>query len=113
MKKLFCIGAVGYGLLEILWRGYTHPAMLLCGGAGLCGIRKLCEQRRGVFSLCLQAAGMITAMELGVGMLVNRKYRVWDYRREWGNLAGQICPKFFALWFLLSLPFVIYFKVRR
>ena len=28
----FSIGGAGYGLLELLWRGYTHPTMLLAGG---------------------------------------------------------------------------------
>ena len=36
MKKvnflMFPIGALGYGLIEILWRGYTHFSMLLAGG---------------------------------------------------------------------------------
>ena len=34
MEQLFVffIGAAGYGLLEILWRGYTHWTMLICGG---------------------------------------------------------------------------------
>ena len=29
---LFSIGAMGYGLIEILWRGYTHWSMLTAGG---------------------------------------------------------------------------------
>ena len=33
---LFFIGAFGYGLLEIIWRGYTHPSMALAGGISLC-----------------------------------------------------------------------------
>ena len=31
---LFSIGAVGYGLIEIIWRGYTHWSML--GAGGIC-----------------------------------------------------------------------------
>ena len=26
---------------------------------------------------------------------------VWDYADEWGNLAGLVCPKYTAYWFLL------------
>ena len=29
---LFSFGALGYGLIEILWRGHTHPSMLTAGG---------------------------------------------------------------------------------
>ena len=28
---------------------------------------------------------------------------LWDYSQEWGNLAGLVCPKYTALWFLLCL----------
>ena len=28
---------------------------------------------------------------------------MWDYSQEWGNLAGLVCPKYTALWFLLCL----------
>ena len=31
---LFSIGAVGYGLIEVMWRGYTHWSML--GAGGIC-----------------------------------------------------------------------------
>ena len=33
---LFGIGALGYGLIEILWRGYTHYSMLTAGGICFC-----------------------------------------------------------------------------
>ena len=29
---LFFIGGALYGLIEILWRGYTHPSMPVLGG---------------------------------------------------------------------------------
>ena len=29
---------------------------------------------------------------------------VWDYSRRKGNLLGQICPLYSALWFLLCIP---------
>ena len=32
---LFGMGAFGYGLIEIMWRGYTHPSMALAGGIGM------------------------------------------------------------------------------
>ena len=29
---IFVVGEIGYSLLEILWRGYTHWTMSLTGG---------------------------------------------------------------------------------
>ena len=44
-----------------------------------------------------------------VGCTVNRVYHmnVWDYSREKGNVQGQICPKYAALWTLLAAPFML------
>lgn len=36
--SVFSIGAVGYSLLEILWRGNTHWTMTLAGGICFVGI---------------------------------------------------------------------------
>lgn len=112
MKKVFCIGALGYGLIEILWRGRTHWSMLLTGGACLCGMVKICQKRlrESIGRLSLRCASLITAMEFAVGMLVNRRKNVWDYSERPGNIAGQICPLYSFLWFLLSLPIVCFLK---
>ena len=42
-------------------------------------------------------------LELGCGLLVNRSYRVWDYRHMPMNFLGQICLPFTLLWVPLSL----------
>ena len=47
-------------------------------------------------------AGMITAVELLTGLLVNRDHHVWDYRSVPGNYRGQICPVFSLLWIPVS-----------
>ena len=46
----------------------------------------------------LLAAVVVTALELGCGLLVNRQYQVWDYRHLPMNFHGQICLPFFLLW---------------
>lgn len=46
---------------------------------------------------------LITVLELIFGLLVNRNYRVWDYRRMPLNFLGQICLPFTLLWVPLSL----------
>ena len=73
MKKqtagLFLVGAGGYCLLELLWRGRTHWTMALTGGAVLVGLNRLREQVRNEkqLSLCLCVAACITTAEYVVG----------------------------------------------
>lgn len=52
-------------------------------------------------------AGIITMVELAAGLAVNRSYAVWDYREQPGNLWGQICPAFTALWVPVALAALI------
>jgi uncharacterized membrane protein len=48
-------------------------------------------------------AGIITMVELAIGLLVNRNFTVWDYRDRAGNFLGQICPLFTVFWIPVSL----------
>ena len=50
----------------------------------------------------LAGAGIITMVELGTGLLVNRDHSVWDYRAVPGNYLGQICLPFCLLWVPMS-----------
>ena len=103
---LFLFGAVGYGLLEIAWRGYTHWSMLLCGGIALLMLRSLSKTSFPFGLQCAAGALGITGLELIAGVIVNRwlGLAVWDYRDQWGNLWGQICPAFTLLWLVLAAP---------
>ena len=115
MKKqtagLFLVGAGGYCLLELLGHGYTHWTRALTGGPGIIGLHRLRPRVRGEKPLarCLCGAACITTAEYVVGCTVNRVYHmnVWDYSREKGNVQGQICPKYAALWTLLAAPFML------
>ena len=100
---LFTIGGSAYVGLELLWRGRSHISMF--GAGGLCFLL-IGQLRQLSFSWPVRAlagAGIITAVEFGTGLLVNRDYRVWDYREVPGNFRGQICPVFTVLWAPLSL----------
>lgn len=62
----------------------------------------------------LAGMGIITAVELVTGLLVNRQFQVWDYRGMAGNFLGQICPQFCALWLpLAGLAMVVYDRLMR
>ena len=91
--------------LELLWRGRSHGSMFLAGGLCFLLIGHLGEVEPKL-PLILRApvgAAIITMVELGVGLVANRSYAVWDYRDQPGNLWGQICPLFTVLWIPVAL----------
>ena len=110
MKKYFmsfAVGAIGYGLAEVIFRGYTHWSMALAGGTVLV-LFTLINQSRNIPLIirCLLGMVIITSIEFGIGMLVNvaAGWNVWDYSDKPFNVMGQICPQFSAVWFLVSVP---------
>ena len=102
---LFFLGGGGYVGVELLWRGRSHFSMFLAGGLCFLLLGKLSavKPRLPLALRCLVGAGVITCVELAVGLLFNREYRVWDYRQQPGNLWGQICLGYSLLWIPLSL----------
>ena len=102
---LFYLGGCAYMGLELLWRGRSHGSMFVAGGLCFLLIGHLNEvrPRLPLIPRALVGAGIITAVELGTGLLVNREYAVWDYRAQPGNLGGQICPLFTLLWIPVAM----------
>ena len=100
----FLLGGGLYVLLELIWRGRSHISMFFAGGASMALIGGLeeAEPRLPLWLRIPAGAGVITMVELGVGLLVNRRFQVWDYRAQPGNFLGQICPVFCALWIPLA-----------
>ena len=113
---IFLAGGAAYVGIELLWRGYSHISMFFAGGLCLVLIGHLgeVEPRLPVSVRVLVGAGIITMVELGTGLLVNRTYAVWDYRAMPGNFMGQICPQFILLWLPLSwAAIVVYEKMMK
>lgn len=106
---LFYLGGCGYMALELLWRGWSHGSMFLAGGTCflLLGHLNQVQPRLPMPVRALVGAGVITMVELAAGLAVNRSYAVWDYRDQPGNLWGQICPAFTALWVPVALGALI------
>lgn len=110
----WAVGGVLYGGLELVWRGYTHWTMLLLAAA-LCIPLDLANERMPwEMPLWLQAilGGLcITGAELAAGLVLNcwLGLGIWDYSGMWGNLWGQICPQYTALWCALSAPVIVVF----
>ena len=108
LPLLFPLGAAGYYVLEIAFRGYSHWSMALCGGLCICLIY-LANRRFSRLPLPLRAAigaTIITAVEFVAGCILNLwlEWNVWSYESLPYNLLGQIAPTFSALWFMLCLP---------
>lgn len=103
----FGLGAVIYGDIEIVARGYTHWTMTLAGGTVMVVFMLVNRtENLNIFVRCLLGAAVITSIEFGVGMLVNVElgWGVWDYSDKPLNVMGQICPLFSLGWYALSLP---------
>ena len=98
---LFSVGGLGYMGLELLWRGWTHWAMFLAGGTCFLLLGGLKE--RPPWLQAVLGAGIITAVELGTGLLLNRRYGIWDYRDMPLNFLGQICLPYSLLWLPVGL----------
>ena len=103
----FALGAVIYGLIEVIVRGYTHWTMALAGGLVMVIFYYIgAKTNLGLLGRCVVGALVITAIEFTIGMIVNRGlgWNVWDYSDRPFNVLGQICPKFTVGWFFLSIP---------
>jgi len=102
---LFYLGGCAYMGLELLWRGRSHGSMFVAGGTCflLIGHLNHVHPRLPLPLRAVAGAGIVTMVELGIGLLVNRNFDVWDYRAQPGNFLGQICPMFTFLWIPVSV----------
>lgn len=113
--KLFLAGGAGYVGLELLYRGRSHISMFVAGG--LCFLLLGSLRRRLPLPMPVQGifgSGIITAVELGFGLMINRSHEVWDYSAQPMNLLGQICLPFSLLWIPVSMgAMLLYEQLER
>jgi uncharacterized membrane protein len=105
---LWLFGGFIYYLIEVAWRGYSHPTMYRVGG--LCfvllgGINNWLPWELGLVWQCLIGSAVVTAAEFVSGLIINRGLglNVWDYSDMPANLLGQVCLLYTILWIPLSL----------
>ena len=107
---MFPIGALGYGLIELLWRGRTHPSMLTAGGICFIAFAKIGEKfkNKSMLFKSLIGSGFVTFIELVFGIIFNiiLKKNVWDYSKMPLNFKGQICALYSIFWIFLSFIFI-------
>ncbi len=104
---LFLIGGFAYFYIEILFRGYSHFSMIICGGLAFIfcgGINQLFPGKVSVLTQMILSSFIITGLEFITGYLVNicLNWNVWDYSNLPYNLHGQICLAYSLIWLLLS-----------
>lgn len=113
--SVFAFGGTVYCSIEILWRGRTHWTMAVLGGLCFLIIYLLNKKLKGksLILRCVLGASIITALEFLVGYAVNIRlgWQVWDYSKLRFNLMGQICLRYFLLWFLLCIPVIAFAKL--
>jgi hypothetical protein len=98
----FLVGGSAYVGLELLWRRRSHISMFCAGGICFLSLGKIRRLQIPYPLRVLAGSMLITAVELTVGLLVNRDHHVWDYRKVPGNYRGQICLPFSLLWIPVS-----------
>lgn len=104
---LWLWGGFLYYVIEVLWRGYSHPAMFAVGG--LCflligSINNIFPWSLGLLWQSLIGAAIITITELISGLIFNvwLGLGIWDYSDVPLNFFGQICLPFSAMWVILA-----------
>lgn len=109
---LFAIGGTSYCILELLYRSRTHWSMFVAGGICFffCGL--INEYLNYDISLIHQGiigAIGITAVEFVTGCIVNilLGLNVWDYTHLPGNLIGQVCIQYSAIWIGVSIVAIV------
>ena len=113
---VFLIGGIGYGLLEIGFRGFTHWSMIITGGSALVSLYLINYTFPNISIISKAIAGciVITTLEFTVGLIVNKLYSfgVWDYTNSFANIMGIISLKlsFFMIAVFITLKKIIYLQ---
>lgn len=133
---LFFAGScIGWGI-EVIYRrffssanperkwinpGFCTGPYLPLYGCGLCVLFLVASlEKLSIFdnpvlekiALFIAMATLMTAIEYVAGVMALKitKVRLWDYRDEWANFQGIICPKFSFYWAILGAMY--YFLVH-
>ena len=121
---LWSWGGTVYFLLEVVFKTVTgHPeriswTMLVVAILLTIPVERAGDELPWHYPLWLQAlfcAALVTIVELVAGLFLNLwlELDIWDYTGLTGNFMGQICPQYFAIWWVLCLVFIPAFDWLR
>lgn len=103
-----------YGLMEIVYRGYTHWSMVLLAvllsiPLDICNEHLPWEMPIWLQAIC--GGVIVTLGELVTGLLLNvwLGFDIWNYSKLWGNLWGQICIQFTVRWMVIAGVVIVLF----
>ena len=104
---LWLWGGAVYYLIEVAWRGYSHPSMFVVGGfcfLVIGAVNNIFPWALGLVWQSVIGAAVITAAELTSGLVLNvwAGLGIWDYSQMPFNFMGQICLPYGLLWILIS-----------
>lgn len=111
-------GGSAYVTMEVFARARSHWTMFVLAAVVFISVGLFNELLSWETSLVWQVligVAMATLSELLTGLVVNvwLGWGVWDYSQMPGNLWGQICPQFTALWVPLILLAIVLDDVIR
>lgn len=117
---LFLMGGMIYFAIEVAFKGDSHWSMFIVGGMAFLligGINNYFDYGMPLVQQMLCSAIIITFLELVSGLIVNvwLGLGVWDYSNIPLNFMGQICLRFFLIWYFLSLAGILlddFFRYR-
>lgn len=121
---LWFFGGTLYFLLEVAYKtAVGHPEHISWTMLVLAIVLTIPVERCGdglpwecpLWLQALACAGLVTGVELVAGLVLNiwMGLDIWDYSGMPGNLMGQICPQFAAVWWGLCLAFIPAFDWLR
>jgi hypothetical protein len=119
-KSLLIWGTGGliYGLMEIMYRGYTHWTMILLAfimSILLDAFNETIGWDWPFWKQVIVGGTIITFAEFIVGCIVNMIFgmNVWDYSNMPLNIFGQVCPQFWLVWCVLTAIAIPVFDWER
>ncbi len=105
---VFLIGGGIYFIIELIYRGYSHPSMFAVGGICVVFLYKIHAWfiDKPILLRALLGSIAISMTEFISGCILNIWFgmNIWDYSTLPLNIFGQISLLFSFYWFLLSIP---------
>lgn len=109
---MFIFGFMGYITIECCFRGYSFPAMGLCGGLVFVLLDKINNEISWDTDILIQGimgSALITFLELIIGEMTLHGLiqPMWNYANLPLNYKGIICLPFSIIWIGLSIVAIV------